>query len=81
MAFLQYSAQESGKKGGRTVGRQYQSVIMMMVLSLVMLGGIGSRLFYLQLVEGQRNRELAEDNRVLLLPRRPARGTILQLIC
>ncbi len=76
MAFLQYSAPETSKKGGRTVGRQYQSVVMMILLSLVMLGGIGSRLFYLQLVEGQRNRELAEENRVLLLPRRPARGTI-----
>ncbi|MEM8805197.1 MAG: penicillin-binding protein 2 [Cyanobacteria bacterium P01_G01_bin.38] len=76
MSFIQYSSQGINQKGGRTVGRQYQSVIVMILLSLVMLGGIGSRLFYLQLVEGDRNRELAEENRVLLLPRRPARGTI-----
>lgn len=76
MAFLQYPSAKVDKKGGRTVGRQYQSVIMMICLSLVMLGGIGSRLFYLQLVEGDRNRELAEENRILLLPRRPARGTM-----
>ena len=76
MAFLQYPSSKVEKKGGRTVGRQYQSVIMMLFLSLVMLGGIGSRLFYLQLVEGDRNLELAEENRILLLPRRPARGTI-----
>ena len=76
MAFLQYSSAKVEKKGGRTVGRQYQSVIMMLFLSLVMLGGIGSRLFYLQLVEGDRNRKLAEENRILLLPSRPARGTI-----
>ncbi|MEM1240990.1 MAG: penicillin-binding protein 2 [Cyanobacteria bacterium P01_H01_bin.26] len=76
MAFLQYSSAKVEKKGGRTVGRQYQSVVMMIFLSLVMLGGIGSRLFYLQLVEGDRNRKLAEENRILLLPRRPARGTI-----
>ncbi|MEO0352474.1 MAG: penicillin-binding protein 2 [Cyanobacteria bacterium P01_A01_bin.15] len=76
MAFLQYSSAKVEKKGGRTVGRQYQSVVMMLFLSLVMLGGIGSRLFYLQLVEGDRNRKLAEENRILLLPRRPARGTI-----
>ncbi|MEM9904279.1 MAG: penicillin-binding protein 2 [Cyanobacteria bacterium P01_D01_bin.44] len=76
MSFIQYSSQGINQKGGRTVGRQYQSVIVMILLSLVMLGGIGSRLFYLQLIEGDRNRELAEDNRVLLLPRRPARGTI-----
>ena len=65
------------KKGGRTVGRQYQSVVIMLLLSLLMIGGIGSRLGYLQLVQGERNRELAEDNRILLLPRRPARGNIL----
>ena len=34
----------SEKKGGRTVGRQYQSVFIMLLLSLVMVGGIGSRL-------------------------------------
>ena len=67
----------SEKKGGRTVGRQYQSVVIMLLLSLLMIGGIGSRLGYLQLVQGERNRELAEDNRILLLPRRPARGNIL----
>ncbi|MEM6251890.1 MAG: penicillin-binding protein 2 [Cyanobacteria bacterium P01_D01_bin.156] len=77
MAFFQYSSSTKvEKKGGRTVGRQYQSVLMMIFLSLVMLGGIGSRLFYLQLVEGDRNRKLAEENRILLLPRRPARGTM-----
>ncbi|MFG6098631.1 penicillin-binding protein 2 [Leptothoe sp. ISB3NOV94-8A] len=76
MVFLQYPSAKVEKKGGRTVGRQYQSVIMMLFVSLVMLGGIGSRLFYLQLVEGERNRELAEENRILLLPRRPARGTM-----
>lgn len=76
MAFSQRISNFSDKKGGRTVGRQYQSVVIMLLLSLVMLGGIGSRLAYLQLVQGEYNRELAEDNRVLLLPRRPARGTI-----
>ena len=75
MAFSQRSPRFSDKKG-RTVGRQYQSVAIMLLLSLVMLGGIGSRLAYLQLIQGERNRELAEDNRILLLPRRPARGTI-----
>ena len=76
MAFSQRASSFSEKKGGRTVGRQYQAVVIMLLLSLVMIGGIGSRLAYLQLVQGDRNRELAEDNRILLLPRRPARGTI-----
>jgi len=79
MSFSQRSTASSfnEKKGGRTVGRQYQSVVIMLLLSLLMIGGIGSRLGYLQLVQGERNRELAEDNRILLLPRRPARGNIL----
>lgn len=77
MAFSQRTSYRySEKKDGRTVGRQYQSVVIMLLLSLVMMGGIGSRLAYLQLVQGERNRELAEENRILLLPRRPARGTI-----
>ncbi len=76
MAFSQRFASFSNQKGGRTVGRQYQSVVIMLLLSLVMVGGIGSRLAYLQLVQGEHNRELAEDNRILLVPRRPARGTI-----
>ncbi|MEL7051443.1 MAG: penicillin-binding protein 2 [Cyanobacteria bacterium J06588_5] len=79
MAFSQRSSVPgfSEKKGGRTVGRQYQSVVIMLLLSLVMLGGVGSRLAYLQLIQGERNRELAEENRILILPRRPARGNIL----
>ncbi len=76
MSFSQRASSFSEKKGGRTVGRQYQSVVIMLLLSFVMIGGIGSRLAFLQLVQGERNRELAEDNRILLLPRRPARGTI-----
>ena len=77
MAFSQRANPSfSEKKGGRTVGRQYQSVAIMVLLSLVMFGGIGARLGFLQLVQGERNRELAEDNRILLLPRRPARGTV-----
>ena len=76
MTFSARSSSLGEKKGGRTVGRQYQSVIIMLLLSLVMIGGIGSRLAYLQLIQGERNRELAEDNRILILPRRPARGTI-----
>ncbi|MBW4690839.1 MAG: penicillin-binding protein 2 [Lyngbya sp. HA4199-MV5] len=61
----------------RTVGRRYQSVALMVGVSLVLLAGIGSRLAYLQLVEGSRNRQLAENNRIRLIPRQPERGKIL----
>jgi penicillin-binding protein 2 len=49
----------------------------MVGVSLVLLAGIGSRLAYLQLVEGSRNRQLAENNRIRLIPRQPERGKIL----
>lgn len=60
----------------RTVGSVSQSVFIMTVISLLLLGGIGSRLTYLQLIEGKRNHELAENNRIRIIPRHPVRGTI-----
>ncbi|MGB7444737.1 MAG: penicillin-binding protein 2 [Coleofasciculaceae cyanobacterium] len=60
----------------RTVGRNYQSVFVMVLISVFLLGGIGSRLAYLQLLQGQRNRELAENNRIRLIPKPPVRGNI-----
>lgn len=61
----------------RTVGRKYQSLVVMFLITLTLLGGIGSRLAYLQLVQGDRNRELADNNRIRLVPRPPERGRIL----
>lgn len=60
----------------RTVGRNYQSLILMLLVSLFLFGGIGSRLAYLQLVHGDRNRQLAENNRIRLIPKQPVRGNI-----
>jgi penicillin-binding protein 2 len=48
----------------------------MIGVSLLLLGGLGSRLAYLQIVEGPRNRELADDNRIRLIPKPPQRGQI-----
>ena len=64
------------RDSGRTVGRRFQSVIVMFVITLLLLGGIGSRLFYLQLAQGDRNRQLADNNRIRLLPKPPERGQI-----
>lgn len=61
----------------RTVGRRYQSLALMLVVSVLLLGGMGTRLAYLQLVEGTRNRQLAENNRIRLIPKQPERGKIL----
>jgi penicillin-binding protein 2 len=60
-----------------SLGRQYRSVFIMLGISLFLLGGIGSRLVYLQLIEGDRNRQLAENNRIRLIPKQPERGKIL----
>ncbi|MBD3881074.1 penicillin-binding protein 2 [Phormidium tenue FACHB-886] len=74
MALSQYSGSQ---QSNRTVGRQYQSLIVMLVVSIALVGGIGSRLAYLQLVQGDRNRQLADNNRIRLIPRQPERGKIL----
>jgi penicillin-binding protein 2 len=64
------------KPNPRTVGRNYQSLILMLLVSLLLLGGLGSRLAFLQLMEGDRNRQLAENNRIRLIPKQPVRGNI-----
>lgn len=61
----------------RTVGQRYRSVFLMLIISLLLLGGLGGRLVYLQLIEGPRNRELADKNRIRLIPKHPERGKIL----
>ena len=60
----------------RTVGRQYQPVFMMLLISLFLFGGIGYRLAYLQLVEGESYRERAENNRIRIIPKQPVRGNM-----
>lgn len=66
----------SRKTAARTVGRRYQSLFGMVIVTLLMLGGIGTRLAYLQLIEGTRNRQMAENNRIRLIPKQPERGNI-----
>lgn len=60
----------------RTVGRNYQSLFVMLLVSIFLLGGIGSRLVFLQLIQGDRNRQLADNNRIRLIPKPPVRGNI-----
>jgi len=65
------------QRQSRTVGRQLRPAVLLLVITALLLGGIGSRLGYLQLVQGERNRQLAENNRIRLLPKPPVRGNIL----
>lgn len=60
----------------RTMGRSLQSVFIMIVVSGLIYGGLGSRLAYLQLIEGDRNQKLAEENRIRLIAKPPERGMI-----
>ena len=65
------------KDNDRAVGKHFQAVVVMVLVTGVLLGAIGPRLAQLQLVEGQLNRQRAETNRIRLVPKRPARGALL----
>ena len=60
----------------RTVGRKSQSIFILCLISLSLLGAIGSRLAYLQLVDGEKNLTRAEGNRIRTILKQPVRGTI-----
>jgi len=68
---LNQSASTGMTTSKRTFGRRYQSLVVMLSITLLMFGGIGSRLAYLQLIEGTRNRQLAENNRIRLIQKQP----------
>lgn len=71
------SVSHSPRDTGKTVGQRFQSLVIMLVVSLTLVGAMGGRLVYLQLLQGERNQQLAENNRIRLLPRPPERGRIL----
>jgi penicillin-binding protein 2 len=64
------SARNLGRENGRTA-------VVLGFISLLLFGFITPRLIFLQVVEGGRNHELAEKNRVRLIPEAPERGKIL----
>jgi penicillin-binding protein 2 len=66
-----------GKESDRTVGKHFQAVVVMLAVTGVLFGAVGTRLAQLQLVEGPLNRQRAETNRIRLVPKRPARGALL----
>jgi penicillin-binding protein 2 len=60
----------------RTVGNQLQAIPIITVISIIFFGGIGWRLSYLQLQQGELNQQKAEDNRTRIVPKQPVRGNI-----
>jgi penicillin-binding protein 2 len=64
------------KDAERSVGRNRQAWLILSLIGTVLIGGVGSRLAYLQLYEGKNNRERAENNRIRILPKPPVRGSL-----
>jgi penicillin-binding protein 2 len=60
----------------RTMGKGMRAAILFLLSVLVLIGILGGRLFYLQLVEGDRNQQLAENNRIRLIAKPPERGRL-----
>lgn len=52
----------------RKVGQRYQSVIVMLMITCLLFGGIGSRLAHLQLTEGAHNRHTTATCRYVFRP-------------
>jgi penicillin-binding protein 2 len=60
----------------RTMGRGAQAGVLFAISLFILVFVLGSRLVFLQIVEGDRNRQLAENNRVRLVAKAPERGRI-----
>ncbi len=53
-----------------------RSILWVILISSLLFGIIPARLFFLQVTQGERNRQLADENRIQLIPKRPERGKI-----
>lgn len=60
----------------RTMGRGVQAGVLFAISLFVLVFVLGSRLVFLQVIEGDRNRQLAENNRIRLVAKAPERGRI-----
>jgi penicillin-binding protein 2 len=62
----------------RTVGNEIKARVLMAIIGMGLVGAVGARLGYLQLLEGGKYRQRAEANRVrIVAAQRPTRGNIL----
>ena len=71
-----YSRTKHPDKPG-TISRQWQAFFLMLGIALLMFGGIGWRLVYLQLEQGDLNTIKADANRTRTVPKPPVRGNIV----
>lgn len=70
------STRLSPRHSTRTIGQDPRSITLLILISLLLFGLIPTRLAFLQLVQGVRNRQLADENRIRLIPKRPERGKV-----
>jgi penicillin-binding protein 2 len=63
------------KKETRTVGNGLQSLCLI-IFTLASITAMGTRLAYLQVVEGKKYSERAQSNRVRVIPKQPERGNV-----
>ena len=61
----------------RVAGKGYRALLLLFISTVLLFGAIGSRLAYLQLIQHEHHRQLAENNRIRLIPHPPERGLIL----
>ncbi|GAB4536122.1 MAG: penicillin-binding protein 2 [Pleurocapsa sp.] len=61
----------------RTVGTQFQSIPIVLIVSVLLFGGIGWRLSHLQIRQGAANQLKARENYTRVVPKPPVRGSIL----
>jgi penicillin-binding protein 2 len=77
MTVLGSASDSKTSENKRSVGRQYQATSILLIITLLLFGSIGSRLAYLQLAQKVANQNKAEDNRTRIIPNPPVRGNIL----
>ena len=58
------------------VAQNQHSIFIMVLISLFLFGGVGFRLAFLQLKEGETYHEKAENNRIKIIPKPPVRGNL-----
>ncbi|HJN35375.1 MAG TPA: penicillin-binding protein 2, partial [Prochlorococcaceae cyanobacterium Fu_MAG_50] len=65
-----------GRASQRHAGLRQQPLLLL-ALVLLFSAAMTARLAWLQLIQGARYRELADENRIRLVPRSPIRGRLL----
>ena len=66
----------AGSTSSRHTGLRQQPLVLLILVMLLCSAMVG-RLVWMQLLEGARFRQLADENRIRLVPRSPIRGRLL----